>query len=155
MRRALPFVLAAACGDDPVELPSQGGPFVIVEKLVVDRHVAVDEAAFAAFATGEEPASFTITMTVYTDDGLDAIFHRERRDGAWFSSSPSQGVIIDDTPSIEPACDGCHADNAEELGMFTLPALREAAVRDATGRIACPEEGTVPCDVAVYRDVAF
>jgi hypothetical protein len=151
--RSAALVVASACGVDPALPPSRGGPFAIVEKLAdYERHVAIDD--LAAFVAGE-PASFTVTMTTFTKQRQDAIFIREYRDGDWYSSSPSPGVIVDDVPRIEPACDGCHAQYAERLGMFTLPALREAALVDRTARITCPEEPTAPCDAAVYRELVF
>lgn len=153
--------LLVACTSDPQlpppTPPSQGGPFAIVYKLEnYERHVTVDANSLVAFAAGIEPASFRITMTTYLRGTQDAIFHREYlADGTWLSSSPSPGIIIDDTPSVEPACDGCHADFAESIGMFTLHALRAAAVVDTTATISCEEAGTTPCPTSVYRDVAF
>src|SRR5687768_7800566 len=102
MRHALTIVLAACGGTATTpEPPSRGGPFVIVDKLEVQRQIELDETAFAAFAGGEQPTTFLVTMTVFKGearDELDAIFHREYRDGVWFSSSPSEGVIVDETP---------------------------------------------------------
>ena len=113
------------------------------------------EGDFAAFAAGELPPTFRITMRQFVAGEPNAIFHRDYDAGTWLSSSPSPGVIVDETPRVEPQCDGCHADFAESIGMFTLPALFEAAARDVTARITCAETGTTPCEQSVYRELAF
>jgi hypothetical protein len=151
-------VLAAVlgCSAEPVEPPSRGGPFAIVTKLGgYERQMMIDPSGFAAFAAGELPGTFVVTMHTFTRDRLAAIFRREYRAGVWYSSSPSPDVIVDEVPRIAPQCDGCHADHAEAIGMFTLPAIRESALVDRTAEIACPVEGTTPCETGVYRDLRF
>jgi hypothetical protein len=153
--RCAALAALAACGDD-IPGPSTGAPYAIVDKLAgYQRRMFADDAALAAFASGVTPDTFTLTLHTFTDGVAGSIFVRERRDGAWWSSSPSPGTIVDETPRIEPACDGCHDDHAEALGAFTLAALREAAVRDRTARIDCPRDGTEPCDADVYRTFDF
>src|SRR5262245_39420007 len=112
--------LFAACGE-PTPEPV---PFAIVAKLDgYERHVAIDRDGHAAFAACEMTDGFGVTMTARNSPGgPDAVFVREYRGGDWYSSSPSPGVIVGDEPRIEPACNGCHDDFAEALGMFTLPA---------------------------------
>lgn len=140
-----------ACSTPPDE-PA----YAIVTKLAAyERHMAIDRDAGIRFAAGEMPDRFTVTMTTFSAGRQDSIFIRERRDGAWYSSSPSPGVIVDETPRIEPACDGCHADHAESLGMFTLHAVREASRLGLVARIECLADPTEPCDTAVYRDLRF
>jgi hypothetical protein len=151
-------VLAAVlgCSAEPAEPPSRGGPYAIVTKLAgYERHMMIDPPGFAAFAAGEQPGTFVVTMHTLTRGRLDAIFRREYRAGVWYSSSPSPDVIVDEIPRIAPQCDGCHADHAEAIGMFTLPAIREAALVDRSAEIACPVEGTTPCEAGVYRDLRF
>jgi hypothetical protein len=157
MRQLLLLLLGCGgCGTDAVP-PVESVPFVVVHKLEGhERHIGIDRPAYDQLAAGIAPTDFTVTMrTTYTIGIPDAIFIREYRDGVWYSSSPSPDVIVDDTPRIESACDNCHATHAESLGWFTRPAALEAAPLGAIVHIDCPEAGTTPCDVAVYRDLQF
>jgi hypothetical protein len=142
-------LLLASCGTESRE----PAPFAIVDKLGgYQRRMFLDEESAGAFAGDALPARFVVTMTT-AGDGAGAIFVREYRDGVWWSSSPTPGTFVYGEPRIEPGCDDCHRDHAETIGMFTSHAAMESVRRGQTAYIACPQDGTTPCDAATYRAI--